>query len=144
MDDLDTRLISHLRRNARASVSDLAAALGVTRGTVRARMARLEAAGVIAGYTVLLKEDVETQPVRGLMMLGIEGAGAERVMRLLAGLSQVTAVHSTNGSWDLIVELGTETLEALDRVLFDIRRMPGVTRSETSLLLSTRLAGRRR
>ena len=47
MDDLDQRLISALRHDARASHSDLAAQLGVTRATVRARLARLEARGVI-------------------------------------------------------------------------------------------------
>jgi DNA-binding Lrp family transcriptional regulator len=80
--------------------------------------------------------------VRGLMMLGIEGRGTEKVMRALTGMVEVQAVHSTNGTWDLIVEIGTATLDALDAVLFRIRRMDGVTRSETSLLLSTRRAGR--
>ena len=47
-------------------------------------------------------------------------------------------MHSTNGAWDLIAEIGTQTLEELDEILFAIRRMEGVTRSETNLLLSTR------
>jgi len=49
----------------------------------------------------------------------------------------VRAVQSTNGRWDRIVELGTETLEGLDRALARIRMLDGVTTSETSLLLST-------
>ena len=52
-------------------------------------------------------------------------------------------LHTTNGTWDLIVEIGTQTLEDLDEVLFAIRRLEGVTRSETNLLLSTRRAARR-
>ena len=143
MDKLDLSLIAALRQNARASLSELAAQVFVTRATVRNRIERLTSSGQIAGFTVVLKEDVQTHSVRGLMMLGIEGAWAERVMRQLTGLPQVQAVHSTNGTWDLIVELGTDTLETLDKTLFDIRRMQGVTRSETSLLLSTRLPGRR-
>ena len=144
MTDLDRLLVSALRRDARASVSQLASELGVTRATVRARMDRLAAEGRVVGYTVVLKEDVQTDPVRGLMMLGVEGTGTERVMRQLQILPEVRAVHSTNGRWDLIVELGTETLEALDKVLFSIRKLPGVSQSETSLLLSTRLPGRSR
>ena len=142
MDDLDHALIKALQRDGRASVSELAADLGVTRATVKSRMDRLRAAGEIAGFTVLTRGDVATHPVRGLMMLGIEGRGTEKVMRVLAGMVEVQAVHSTNGTWDLIVELGTDTLDALDAVLFRIRRMDGVSRSETSLLLSTRRAGR--
>jgi DNA-binding Lrp family transcriptional regulator len=52
-------------------------------------------------------------------------------------MAEVRAVHSTNGRWDLIVDLGTETLEELDRALARIRSLDGVTTSETSLLLST-------
>ena len=142
MDEMDTRLIAALRRDGRAALADLASALGVTRTTVRARLAKLRESGDILGFTVLTKGDVATAPVRGLMMLGIEGRGTERVISRLQGLPEVVAVHSTNGTWDLIAELATETLEALDRALFVIRRYEGVTRSETHLLLSTRRAGR--
>ncbi|MEN8892675.1 Lrp/AsnC family transcriptional regulator [Planktotalea arctica] len=139
MDDLDRRLIALLRRNARASLSELAGHLGITRATVRTRMARLEASGDVLGYSVTLKGDVAPDPVRGLMMLGVEGRGAERITRHLSGMSEVRAVHSTNGRWDMIVEIGTESLEALDAVLARIRRLDGVSTSETSLLLATRV-----
>ncbi|MBT8411020.1 MAG: Lrp/AsnC family transcriptional regulator [Octadecabacter sp.] len=142
MDKLDIRLVQALRRDGRASVSELAADLGVTRATLKARLDRLRASGEIAGFTVVTRADVAAHAVRGLMMLGIEGRGTEKVMRALVGMVEVQAVHSTNGTWDLIVEIGTQTLDALDAVLFRIRRMDGVTRSETSLLLSTRKAGR--
>lgn len=144
MDDMDNKLIAALRRDARMSISDLAGLLGVTRGTVRARIARLEAAGTITGYTVLTKADAARAPVRGLMMLGIEGRGTEKVMARLQGMSEVEVVYTTNGTWDLIAVIGTDTLEHLDEVLFAIRRLEGVTRSETNLLLSTRRAGRAR
>jgi len=142
MDDLDGRLVQSLQRDGRAAVSDLAVDLGVTRATVKARMDRLRESGEIAGFTVLTRADVAAHAVRGLMMLGIEGRGTDKVMRAVLGMVEVRAVHSTNGSWDLVVELGTETLDGLDAVLFRIRRMDGVTRSETNLLLSTRRAGR--
>ncbi|MBO6854296.1 MAG: Lrp/AsnC family transcriptional regulator [Marivivens sp.] len=143
MDDLDQRLIALLKRDGRASLSELASDLGVTRTTVRARMAKLTQEGEIAGYTVLTRSDVAASPVRGLMMLGIEGRGTEKILQRLTGMPEVTGVHTTNGTWDLIAEIGTDTLEALDKVLFAIRRIDGITRSETNLLLSTRRAVRR-
>jgi len=142
MDDLDMRLLAALKRDGRASLSELAADLGVTRTTVRARMARLVADAEIAGFTVLTRADLATSPVRGLMMLEIAGRGTDKIIQRLLGLPQVVSVHTTNGGWDLIVEIGTQTLEALDEVLFSVRRMDGVSRSETSLLLSTRRAAR--
>ena len=130
-------LLAALRRDGRAGYSDLATELGMTRATVRARMDRMAERGDIVGYSVVTRGDVQTAPIRGLMMLGIEGRGAERVRRQLLGLPQVQKVHSTNGRWDLIVEINSETLEDFDRTLFDIRKLDGVSQSETSLLLST-------
>ncbi|MCB2129298.1 MAG: Lrp/AsnC family transcriptional regulator [Rhodobacteraceae bacterium] len=143
MDETDQALIAALRRNGRASVSELAFTLGVARGTVTARMDRLKELGEIQGFTVVTRADVTAMPVRGLMMISIEGRGTERIMARLAGMTEVMAVHSTNGRWDVIAELAARTLEELDAVLVRVRNFEGVLGSETSLLLSTRRAGRR-
>lgn len=138
MDDTDRRLIAALRRDGRAALSELAASLKISRATVRARLEKLATSGEIAGFTVLTRADVTAAPVRGLMMIGIEGRGADRITERLQGLTSVQAVHATNGRWDLIVEISTETLQQFDDTLAQIRRMDGVATSETSLLLSTR------
>ncbi|MBL8562899.1 MAG: Lrp/AsnC family transcriptional regulator [Gemmobacter sp.] len=143
MEETDQRLIAELRRDGRASLSDLAERLNLSRATVRARMERLMSRGEIAGFTVVTRGDVTAAPVRGLMMIGIEGRGGEKIMARLSGLPAVMAVHSTNGKWDLIVELSTQTLLELDEVIHRIRNIEGVMTSETNLLLSTRRAGRR-
>ncbi|MBS0565076.1 MAG: Lrp/AsnC family transcriptional regulator [Proteobacteria bacterium] len=143
MDDTDQALISELRRDGRASWSELADRLGLARATVRARLERLVARGEITGFTVLTRSDVAEMPVRGLMMIAIEGRGQERITARLTGLPEVVAVHSTNGRWDLIAEIGTRTLEDLDALILRVRNYEGVLASETSLLLSTRRAGRR-
>ncbi|GGW21771.1 AsnC family transcriptional regulator [Gemmobacter lanyuensis] len=143
MDDIDQRMIAELRRDGRASLSELAERLDLSRATVRARLERLTAKGEIAGFTVVTRADVTSAPVRGLMMIGIEGRGGEKIMARLTGLPAVMAVHSTNGKWDLIVELATQTLLELDEVIHRIRNIEGVMTSETNLLLSTRKAGRR-
>ena len=140
MDDTDERLIAALKQDARMALSDLAARLGLSRTTVRTRLARLQQSGEIVGYRVVTRADVQSDPVRGLMMIGIQGRGADRIMRQLGGFAEVRAVHSTNGQWDVIVEIGTETLEAFDAVLFRIRRLEGIVASETHLLLKTRKA----
>lgn len=141
MDVTDERLIAALRHNARASLSDLAATLGLSRTTVRARLARLQQGGEVVGFSVITRADVARDPVRGLMMIGIEGRGATRIKRHLGSMAELRAVHSTNGRWDLIVEIGTATLEQFDKVLDRIRQLDGVIASETSLLLSTQKAG---
>jgi DNA-binding Lrp family transcriptional regulator len=140
LDNLDTQLIGMLRHDARASISELASRLGWSRTTVRTRMSKLLDSGEIVGFSVVLKSDHIGDPVRGLMMIAIEGRGTDRIVRQLNAMPEVRQLHSTNGRWDIIVEIGTGTLEHLDEVLGRIRRLDGVAASETSLLLSTRKA----
>ncbi|MBB4041583.1 DNA-binding Lrp family transcriptional regulator [Microvirga flocculans] len=137
MDDLDQRLITLLRHNGRRSVSDLAHDLGVSRATVRSRMERLERSGDIVGYTVILRADAVSLPVRGIMLIEVEGRAADRVVDALGGFPEVSAIHTTNGKWDLVVELGATSLSDLDAILRRIRLIPGVIASETNLLLAT-------
>lgn len=137
MDELDHKLITLLRHNGRRSVSDLAIELGAARATIRNRMERLEQTGEVIGYTVILKSDAVGLPVRGIMMIEVEGHSADKVIRSLGGLAEISAIHTTNGRWDLIAELGAATLTDFDAVLRRIRLIPGITGSETSLLLAT-------
>ena len=138
MDDLDHRLLALLRGDARASVASLAKTLGVARGTVQNRMARLQADGTIVGYTVRLKPDIQEQhPIRAVMTIAVVGNQVDGVVKALRGEPAVAAVHSTNGRWDLVAELRTDSLASFDRMLAKISRMPGVSSSETSLLLTT-------
>jgi DNA-binding Lrp family transcriptional regulator len=137
MDDLDQRLLVLLRHNGRRSISDLAVELSVSRATVRARIERMERQGDIVGYTVILRADAVSLPVRGITLIEVEGRAADRVVDALGGVAEVTAVHTTNGKWDLVAELGAQSLTELDAVLRRIRLIPGVTSSETNLLLAT-------
>ncbi|THH38755.1 Lrp/AsnC family transcriptional regulator [Aliishimia ponticola] len=138
MDEVDNRLLAALRKDARASVSELATVLGLSRTTVRSRIDRMRARGEIVGFTVVTKGDAAQAPVRGIMMVEIAGRGTEKIIRQMQGMSEVSAVHTTNGRWDVIVEIAVDTLEVFDAVLHRIRQLDGVTASETSLLLSTR------
>jgi DNA-binding Lrp family transcriptional regulator len=137
MDDIDRKLIALLRADARASLAALAKQLHVARGTVRNRLTRLEESGVIVGYTLRLKAQVEEQHIRALMTVLVEGNRTEAVIRALRGDPAVSALHSTNGRWDIVAELRAESLEAFDRVLARIRLVEGISSTETSLLLST-------
>jgi DNA-binding Lrp family transcriptional regulator len=135
--EADQKLLTLLRHNGRRSISDLAQVLGLSRATVRARLERLEREGDIVGYTVVLRADAVSMPVRGITMVEVEGRATSRVVEVLGGFVEVAAVHTTNGKWDLIVELGAASLTDLDGVLKRIRLIPGVTGSETNLLLAT-------
>jgi DNA-binding Lrp family transcriptional regulator len=142
MDEIDSGMIAILRKNARTSVSEMAAQLGVTRATVRSRLDKLLADGEIVGFTAILKSDAQDLPVRGVMLIEIEGKGTERIITQLSGLPEVQTIHTTNGRWDLVIELGTRALPDLDSVLRRIRSINGIANSETNLYLSTRRSSR--
>lgn len=135
LDPLDQSLIAALRKDGRAPVAELARELGVTRATVTKRIARLEERGVILGFTVRLNRGSEADVVRAICHLAIEGRNMNAAIDVLRGMPTVSALHATNGEWDLIAELTASRLADLDRALSRIREIAGIYRSETSLLL---------
>ena len=137
MDDTDRRLVSLLRDNARLPVASLAAILGISRATVQNRIDRLIGDGTITGFTIRLRPDAEPSAVCAIMMIEIEGERTEPIMKILRGFPEASAIHTTNGRWDLVVELKTASLDAFDKALRRIREMKGIASSETSLLLSS-------
>jgi DNA-binding Lrp family transcriptional regulator len=137
MDDLDRRLISLLRENARTPVAVLAKKLTVARGTIQNRIARLERNGTIAGYTLRLRPQLGERRIAAMMTISVAGNAADAVLRTLRGDPAVEALHTTNGRWDIIAELRADTLEEFDQVIRRIRLVPEITHSETNLLLST-------
>jgi DNA-binding Lrp family transcriptional regulator len=143
MDSLDRDLISHLRTDARAPVASLAASLGVSRATVKARLDRLLAEGVIQGFTVVVAAP-EAEAVRAVAMIAVEGRSAEQVIRRLRGFPEVRRLYSTNGRWDVVAEIEVPSLPAFDETLRRIREIDGITGSETSILLATRKAAPQR
>ena len=137
MDDLDRRLIALLRADARQPVAAMAQALKVSRATVQNRIDRMIARGEIAGFTVRLHPEAEAGRVRAIMMIDVEGERSTAVLRALRQRPEVERVHTTNGRWELVVELNTPTLAEFSQALDAIRLIEGISSSETSILLKT-------
>ena len=137
MDATDQQLLSLLRKDARASIATLAQKLGVSRGTVTNRIARLEDAGVIVGYTVRLRPDAEPNEIRAWMSIAVEGNETRAVIASLLGEPGVASLHDTNGRWDLLADLRAANLSELSQVLERIRLVRGISSTETSIHLQT-------
>jgi DNA-binding Lrp family transcriptional regulator len=138
LDDTDRKLIALLRHDARAPVSTLAVDLKLSRATIKTRIDRLVENNIIQGFTVVLKAGAESAKVKAMMLVEIEGQWTDKLSKRLVGIPQVRTIYSTNGRWDLVVEIETETLEEFDTVLREIRALEGIITSETNLLLSRR------
>ncbi len=136
-DDLDHQLISILREDGRAPLSKLATILGVSRGTIQARLDRLLQSGTALGFTIRIRQDYEDGSIRAIMMIEVQGRSTTKVIKFLRGLPELYALHTTNGSWDLVAEIRASSLHDFDRVLREVRTVEGVLNSETSILLSS-------
>ena len=137
MDELDHSLISLLRSNARMHIAALAHKLGVSRGTVTNRLRKLEDTQVIVGYTVRLKPEAEPERIRAWMGVLVEGNQTRQVIASLLGEPGVSALHDTNGRWDLLAELEARSMSELSQVLERIRLISGIRSTETSIHLTT-------
>jgi DNA-binding Lrp family transcriptional regulator len=137
MDETDQKLLAMLRQDARLTVAALATKLKVSRGTVTNRIRRLEDDGVIVGYTVRLRPDVQHNSILAWMSIAVDGNQTRAVISHLLGEPGVAALHDTNGRWDLLAELRAESLQELAQVLERIRLLKGISNTETSIHLET-------
>ena len=139
MDDLDEHLLTRLRENARAPVAELARMLGLSRTTVQSRLARLERSGVIAGYAVKLSPSYEAGRVQAFVMLTVEPKQAAAVTSALKRLTGVRRLQSVSGPFDMIATVEAAGVAEMDGVIDEIGAVKGVERTNTALVLSTKL-----
>jgi DNA-binding Lrp family transcriptional regulator len=137
MDETDHQLLSLLRQDARLSIAALSHKLSVSRGTVTNRITKLEDAGVIVGYTVRVRPDVQRNEIKAWMSIAVDGNQSRAVIASLLGEPGLATLHDTNGRWDLLAELRAENLQELGKTLERIRLVKGISNTETSIHLET-------
>lgn len=138
--DKDRTLLSLLKENARLSTTALADHLGLSRATVQTRIKRLEDTGVIKGYGVRLQKGLGIRDIRCHVLIIHAPRMVDRIVKSLSAIRAVEAVHSVSGTVDLIAEVATETVDDMDRVIDQIGSIDGVEKTNSHLILSTRLA----
>ena len=138
LDDRDQLLLNLLREDARMPTAALARVLGVARTTVVERLKRLEGSGVIAGYTVRLDDAVQKGRMRVHALLSVDAKKSETVVQALRQITQVRAVFAISGAFDCMALVEAETTEEIDSVLDRIGSIPGVARTQSSLVLSVK------
>lgn len=137
MDTLDQTLLALLRANARTTTATLAKKLGVSRGTIANRIARMEQAGIIVGYSVQVRPESRPDEIRAWMSIAVNGDRTPEVVQALLGEPAITSLHDTNGRWDLLAEVRAGSIAELSTVLERVRRIKGIGTTETSIHLHT-------
>ena len=134
----DEALLSLLREDARAPTAQIARRLGLSRTTVQSRIERLQRSGVIAGYTVRLADDLERDRIRALILLTVLPKQMPAVVAALRAMPEVRSLQSVSGPWDLVAVAVVPRIEDMDALTDRIGEVPGVERTTSSLVLSTK------
>ncbi|WP_299662453.1 Lrp/AsnC family transcriptional regulator [uncultured Ruegeria sp.] len=139
MDQLDRRIIAALQHNARDSTTRIATMLGVARTTVHERINRMEERGVIAGYSVVLRETEDTPRVQIIVLLEVQQKETTRIIRRLEAYPEVKLCLSINGEFDLLLSAEAPRIEDLDILVDELARIPGVLRTNTSVVFGRKI-----
>lgn len=139
LDEIDDRLLTLLRDDARQTIAQLAKELGISRGQVYLRLARLEEDNIVAGYTVRLGQAFAASRVRAHMMIKTLPRYHREVEAALAGFTQVQAIHAISGEYDIIAMLEAEDSALLNELIDEIGLLEGVERTTTSVILVTKI-----
>ena len=134
----DELLLAVLREDARASTADIARKLGLSRTTVQNRIARLEAQGVIQGYTVRVHDDYERSRIHAHILITLRPKQMPSVVKSLQAMPEVRVLYSISGGHDLIALAVTATVGEMDVLTDRIGAVDGVERTNTSIILSTK------
>ncbi len=135
----DHALIQQLQLNARATVTDLAKALQLSRTTVQQRLQRLEDRKVILGYTVRVANEVEKNIIKAHVMIKTDDYNSKKICDRLTNIPQVDTLLSISGRYDLIAMLSVSDTQQLETVLDSMWEIEGIVDTESSVVLSTRL-----
>jgi DNA-binding Lrp family transcriptional regulator len=140
MHDVDARLLSLLKANAREPTASLARKLGLARSTVQERIARLEREGVITGYTVRLSDESEMRRLRAIVMITADPKQADRAAAELKRMPEVRSLCAVSGAYDMVANVEAETPAKMDASLDRIGRAHGVARTVSSIILSEKFS----
>jgi DNA-binding Lrp family transcriptional regulator len=144
VDELDARLLLLLTDEPRLGVLECSRQLGVARGTVQARLDRLERRGVLHGFSPDLDLAALGYPLTGFAVLEIAQGRRVEVIERLAAIDEVCEAHSTTGRGDLLVRIVARSNEDLQRVIEEVVNVRWVERTSTSIALTTPIPPRAR
>ncbi|SDD02222.1 DNA-binding transcriptional regulator, Lrp family [Actinokineospora iranica] len=142
LDALDARLLLLLTDEPRLGVLECSRRLGVARGTVQARLDRLERRGVLTGFPPALDLAAMGYGLTAFAVLEIAQGKRTEVANRLRAINEVCEVHATTGQGDLLVRMVAKNNDDLQRVIDQVVDVEWVSRTSTSIALSTPVAPR--
>jgi len=139
LDPTDVALLALLRADARMPTAELARRLKLSRTTVQSRMEKLQRQRVIAGYTVVVPDELEAALVRAHVLITLAPKRSAAIELALRKIAEVRVLHSVSGPFDLIAIVAAASIGELDALIDRIGALDGVERTTSAIVLSTRI-----
>lgn len=138
MDEIDIKILSILQKNARATASEIGATIGMSVSAVIERIKKMECSGIIEQYTVIINHKNVNKDITAFISISLEHPKYnEGFLAYVEKMHDVLESHYLAGEYDYIIKVVTNTTTTLERLLRDIKCIPGVSRTCTSMVLST-------
>lgn len=136
-DEIDRRIAAELLTDGRATLKTLADATGLSVSAVQARVRRLEADGVIHGYTALIDPESLGVPMAAIVAVTpLDPAHEYDIPERLAALTEVESCHSVAGEDSFVLFVRVAGPTALEELIREIRRRANVS-TRTTVVLQT-------
>jgi Lrp/AsnC family transcriptional regulator, leucine-responsive regulatory protein len=133
VDEIDRRLLQLLQQDASQPLKALAAVVALSRSSVRDRIARMEADGVIRRYTVELAP--ANHGIVAILLIRLARTPDPDVVRAVVSNPDVVRCDSLSGEVDLLVEIAGADVAQVNRTRDRIAEIPGIVDVVTSLVL---------
>ncbi|MFT4126128.1 MAG: Lrp/AsnC family transcriptional regulator [Gordonia sp. (in: high G+C Gram-positive bacteria)] len=141
LDDVDRRLLRHLRSDARITNSDLAQRVGIAASTCHGRVRRLIDLGVIRGFFADVDPAAVGRPLRALIAVSLQAAARGEIRRFvdeIAGHDEVIDVFFVGGADDYLLHVATADSETLRRFVESLNARGEIAGTTTSLVFEHR------
>jgi Lrp/AsnC family transcriptional regulator, leucine-responsive regulatory protein len=143
LDEIDKDVLLNLQQDSRIAYADLAAKVGLSVGAVHERVKKLERNGVITGYRILVNPEAIGLKLTAFIAIRLENNSTCRsVLPMLREFPEIEEIHSIAGEVDVLVKARTTDTHDLEDLIYKIKAVEGVSRTTSSIVLSSELEGR--
>jgi DNA-binding Lrp family transcriptional regulator len=142
IDELDARLIAALREHPRVGLLEISRQLGVARGTVQARLAKLESRGVITGYGPEVDPAAMGYGIQAFVLLELAQGRLAEATSVLGAVPEVVEADAISGPQDLLCRLVARDTEHLQEIVNRILATAAIRRSTSYIVLSQQVKPR--
>lgn len=142
IDELDARLIRTLRENPRVGLLEVARRLGVARGTVQARLAKLEARGVITGHGPEVDPAAMGYPITAFVLVELAQGRLPEAVAAMEAIPEVLEADAISGPQDVICRVVARDTEHLQELVNQMLATPAIRRCTTYIVLTRQVPPR--